>query len=135
LLAILPYFPPVAGDGSFLGRLAKSPDEVRADNLKAWATSIGGAVPIKEVVTRTKCRVAGVIMNIRIDPREGRDAIEATISDGTGRMVARWIGRSSLEGIRLGAGLIIEGTAGVGEHNECVLLNPEYRLVTDPEHG
>jgi hypothetical protein len=86
-------------------------------------------------MARTKTRVAGVIMNIRIDPREDRDSIEATISDGTGRMVARWIGRSSLEGIRLGAGLIIEGTAGVGEHKECVLLNPEYRLVTDPEHG
>jgi hypothetical protein len=135
LRAILPYFPLVAGDGKFLGRLARSPDEVRADDLREWATSIPGAIPITDVVARTKCRVAGVIMNIRIDPREGRDAIEATISDGTGRMVARWVGRSSLEGIRLGGGLIIEGTAGLGEHNECVLLNPEYRLVTDPEHG
>ena len=122
-------------DGSFLDRLARSPDEVRADTLKQWVGSVPGAVPIETVEPRKKCLVAGVITNIRIDPREGRDAIEATISDGTGRMVARWVGRSSLEGIRLGAGLIIEGTAGQGEHDECVVLNPEYRLVTDPEHG
>ncbi len=50
-------------------------------------------------------------------------------------MVARWLGRSSLSGIRLGAGLIVEGTPGVGEHGELVVLNPEYQLVPGPEHG
>ena len=50
-------------------------------------------------------------------------------------MVVRWLGRSRLSGIRLGMGLIIEGIAAAGEGTECVILNPEYQLVSGPEHG
>jgi hypothetical protein len=78
--------------------------------------------------------VGGVVQNIRIDPTEGTGAIEATLTDGSGQMVAKWLGRSSLSGVRLGIGLVIEGTAGVGEHGELVILNPEYELHPGPEH-
>jgi hypothetical protein len=49
-------------------------------------------------------------------------------------MVAKWLGRSSMSGIQLGEGLIMEGTPGVGEHGELVILNPEYELCSGPEH-
>ena len=78
--------------------------------------------------------MAGVIQNIRIDTREGRDSIEATITDGTGNLVAKWLGRPSMSGIRLGMGLIVEGIPGTGDRDEPVVLNPEYRLVPGPEH-
>ena len=78
--------------------------------------------------------MAGVIQNIRIDPRVGSGSIEATIIDGTGQMVAKWLGRSSLSGITLGMGLIIEGAVGVGSDGELTVLNPDYRLVPGPEH-
>jgi hypothetical protein len=74
-----------------------------------------------------------VVQNIRIDPSEGTGTIEATINDGTGQMVARWLGRSSLKGIRLGTGLIMEGLPGRGERDELVILNPHYELVRGPE--
>jgi hypothetical protein len=78
--------------------------------------------------------VAGVVRNIRIDPREGTGSIEATITDGTGQMAAKWLGRSSMSGIQLGDDLIMQGASGVGEHGELVILNPEYELCTGPEH-
>ncbi len=84
---------------------------------------------------RQRGKVAGVVQNIRIDPREGRGSIEATIIDGTGRMVAKWLGRRSLQGVTLGVGLIVEGLPGTGEDGELVILNPEYELVPGPEHG
>ncbi len=89
---------------------------------------------IAELKPRERGKVAGVIQNIRIDPREGT-SIEATIIDGTGHMVAKWLGRDRMPGIGLGMGLIMEGVCGVGPDDELVMLNPEYDLVSDPEHG
>jgi hypothetical protein len=115
-------------------RLSRTPEEIRAENLRAWRTSLSEVQPIGEVTPRERTKVAGVIQNIRIDPREGT-SIEATIIDGTGQIVARWLGRDRMPGIALGMGLVMEGVCGVGADDELVMLNPEYDLVTDPEHG
>jgi hypothetical protein len=118
-----------------LESLSRPASEIRAENIRAWVATLKDVTPIAEVEPRKRFRVAGVIENIRIDPREGTGSIEATIDDGSGRMVARWLGRSSLHGVQLGTGLVMEGIAGSGEHDECVILNPEYELVPGPEHG
>lgn len=118
-----------------LTELSRQPDEIRAENLRAWTASIEGVKPIAEVEARCGCKVAGVVQNIRIDPREGTGSIEATIIDGSGSLVAKWLGRSSLQGIRLGVGLIIQGIAGLSREDEFIVLNPEYSLVPGPEHG
>jgi hypothetical protein len=124
----------VAWLSRLLHRLARPPEEVRAENLRRWASSVEGATPIEDLEARRGCCVAGVIQNIRIDPRVGSGSIEATIIDGTGQMVAKWLGRSELSGITLGMGLIIEGIIGVGGDGELTVLNPDYRLVPGPEH-
>lgn len=121
--------------GKFLQRLVSNPDELRAENLRAWMSTIEEAVPIAEIKPRERRVVAGVIRSIRIDPREGRGCIEATIIDGTGQMVAKWLGRPSLSGIALGMGLVMEGIAGEDQQGNLMILNPEYRLVPGPEHG
>ncbi|HEX2049218.1 MAG TPA: hypothetical protein VHJ34_01135 [Actinomycetota bacterium] len=120
---------------NILERLARPPEEVRAENLRRWATTVPGACRIADVEPRCGCRVAGVIQNIRIDPREGRGSIEATFIDGTGEMVAKWLGRPSVAGIRLGMGLVVSGTPGRNADGDLVILNPEYELVPGPEHG
>ena len=121
--------------GKLIEHLARSPEEMRAENLQLWRESLGGCVRIAQLEPRHKCRTAGVIQNIRIDPREGRGSVEATIIDGTGQMVARWLGRRSLAGIRLGVGLIVEGTVATSGEGEPMILNPEYELLPGPEHG
>ncbi len=131
---ILPYLL-VMSVSDAIGRLGRSPEDIRAENLRRWVTSIEDVTTIQEVHPRQRTRVAGVIQNIRIDPRNGRDAIEATIIDGTDRMVAKWLGRSSLLGIQLGMGLIMEGVPGAGPDGMLVMLNPDYVLVPGPEHG
>lgn len=126
----------MASLNELLGTLARPPEEVRAENLRAWVSTLEDVTPIANVEVRKRCKVAGVVQNIRIDPREGHGSIDATIIDGTGQMVVRWLGRSSLSGIRLGVGLIVEGTTGAGARaGELVVLNPEYVLVPGPEHG
>jgi hypothetical protein len=126
---------PVVSVSNVIEKLGRSPEDIRAENLRRWVTSMGEVTTIKNVEPRQRTRVAGVIQNIRIDPRNGRDAIEATIIDGTDRMVAKWLGRASLSGIQLGMGLIMEGVPGAGPDGMLVMLNPEYVLVPGPEHG
>jgi hypothetical protein len=125
----------VVSVSNVIEKLGRSPEDIRAENLRRWVTSMGEVTTIKNVEPRQRTRVAGVIQNIRIDPRNGRDAIEATIIDGTDRMVAKWLGRASLSGIQLGMGLIMEGVPGAGPDGMLVMLNPEYVLVPGPEHG
>jgi RecG-like helicase len=116
------------------GGLSKSPDDIRAEHLREWSSSVPLTVPISQLVPKERARVAGVIQKIRIDPREGRDSIEATIIDGTGRMKVKWLGRQSMSGISLGMGLVVEGTVGASKEG-LTILNPEYRLVPGAEHG
>jgi hypothetical protein len=125
----------VAFLGRFFHGLSRTPEETRADNLREWMSTIPEVVPIVDLKPRERAKVAGVIQNIRIDPREGSGSIEATIIDGTGQMVARWLGRDRMPGIGLGMGLLMAGMCGVGTDGELVILNPEYNLVTDPETG
>lgn len=119
----------------FLDDLSQSPHEARAENLRLWMETIEGITAISEVVPRQRARVAGVINNIRIDPREGSGSIEATFIDGTGHMLAKWLGRQALQGITLGMGIVVEGVIGTDPGGEHLILNPEYRLVPGPEHG
>jgi hypothetical protein len=119
----------------FLERLARPPEEIRAENLRAWASTIPGTTPIARVQPRQRAKIAGVIQNIRIDPREGSGSIEATIIDGSGELIAKWLGRQSMSGIQLGMGLIVEGVIGSGTDGSQMILNPEYTLVPGPEHG
>ena len=121
--------------GDLLERLARPPEDIRAENLREWVSTIEGVTPIASVEARKRYKVAGVVQNIRIDPRQGRDSIEATIIDGTGQLVVKWLGRHELSGIRLGAGLIVDGIVGADQNDELVILNPEYVLVPDPETG
>jgi hypothetical protein len=116
-------------------RITRPPEEVRADNLRAWRSSIPGVTAINDVGTRERHKVAGVIQNIRIEPGPTGSSIEATIIDGTGEIVAKWLGRPSMSGISLGNGLIMEGTIGRDQQGNLQILNPDYQLIPNPEHG
>lgn len=107
------------------------------ENLRNWtdARADEGVIPITQATVRERCKVGGVIQNIRIDPREGSGSIEATFIDGYGQMHAKWVGRNSLKGIRLGMGIIVTGVIGTGTDNDLMILNPEYDLIPSPEHG
>ena len=118
-----------------LEKLTRHPEEIRAENCREWARSIPEVTPIRDLVARQPCKAAGVIGAIRIDPRPGVGAVEATITDGTGELTVRWLGRLKLAGIRLGRGLVVSGTPGRRDGDELVILNPEYELVLGPEHG
>lgn len=125
----------MTGLGNLVRRLARPPEVLRAEGLRRWAEGIDGVTPIAQAQPRERCKVAGVIQNLRIDPRPGRNFIEATIIDGSDKeLIVRLTGRTTLAGWRLGAGLIVEGTVAERD-GTLMMLNPEWDLVPGPEHG
>ena len=116
-------------------KISRPPEEVRAEALRSWRDSLTDTTPIAALEARKRFKVAGVIQNIRIDPTEGDGCIEATITDGTAEMIAKWLGRPAMSGITLGMGLVLEGVVGRDEYGDLLILNPEYELVPSPEHG
>ncbi len=131
---ILPYFEIVTLLSGRLKKLSQSPEQARDELVKQWVTTLEGVTPIGDAESRRHVRVAGVVQSIRIDPREGSGSIDATLCDGTGEVVARWLGRQTLSGIRLGTGLIMEGIIGGGPRGAKMILNPSYDLVDAPGH-
>lgn len=117
---------------SLLDKLTRPPEDIREEHLRTWVEAMPGVTPIRDLAARRRFKAAGVIETIRIDPREGSGSIEATISDGTGDMIVKWLGRQTMSGIRLGAGLIVEGIVGRGDDGCPLVLNPEYQLTTGP---
>jgi hypothetical protein len=132
---ILTYFSFVPDKFGWLERLTKPPEATRSESLRKWSETVPGATAIADAGTQGRHKVAGVIQTIRINPRQGSGCIEATVIDGTGEIVAKWLGRQSMLGIRLGAGLVMEGVVGVGLDEEKVILNPDYQLVPGPERS
>lgn len=120
---------------ALLEELGRSPAEARAQNLRRWSASIPGTTAIAALEPRKHQKTAGVVQNIRIDPRPTSRSIEATIIDGTGQMVVKWLGRPQIQGINLGSGLIVSGMVGRTDEDEPMILNPDHEVVRDPEHG
>jgi hypothetical protein len=44
-------------------RLARPPEEIRAENLRRWAATVTGVTAIAAIEPRRRCRAAGVIQN------------------------------------------------------------------------
>ena len=55
--------------------------------------------------------------------------IDAAISDGTGTLVLRFVGRRSVPGLRVGRRLVVDGTPGLGD-GDPVMLNPVYSFIS-----
>ena len=83
---------------------------------------------IDECPRRLPVRVVGEVQGIRVVPRSGSPSLEVTVTDGTGRAVAVFLGRRTLPGVAPGRSIVIEGV-GRDEDGRTVLLNPAYTIL------
>jgi hypothetical protein len=107
-------------------RITKPVDEVDRENLATWCEKEGGA-PMNEVQARRPTFVAGEIRSVRIVPRAGADALEATVSDGRSTVTAVFLGRRKIPGLSPGRRIKLEGV--IGASDERYMYNPVYTLV------
>jgi RecG-like helicase len=111
-----------------LGRLNESDETRLAEETRAWADTVEGSVRIGDALLRQPVRIAGVIRRITVLPMEGKEALQALISDGTGEVTAVFMGRRVIGGLSLGRRVVVEGVLGV-HHGETRMVNPRLEFA------
>lgn len=113
-----------------LRQLTTPVSELDEQSLRQFCRDQPATTPIDEAEEREMVRVAGEIASLRLVPRpNGSPWLEATITDGTGSMVALWTGRRRIPGVVPGRRLVVSGRGSkTGPGGRLLIYNPEYEL-------
>lgn len=115
----------------WLAKLSESDEQRLDEELRAWADSIPGTQRIADAPTRQRIKLAGMVRRITVRPIEGFEALEVVLTDGTGMVTARWLGRRKIPGLLLGSRLAIEGVLGE-EQGQKKMVNPTFEFLSPP---
>jgi RecG-like helicase len=107
--------------------MAESDEQRYAEEIGEWAAQIPGTARMRDVATRSRVKLAGVVRRITVRPLEGNESLEAILYDGTGEVTLIWMGRRSIHGLNLGTRLVVEGVLGE-QHNERRMVNPVFEF-------
>jgi RecG-like helicase len=111
-----------------LDRLNESDETRLAEETRAWADTVAGSVRIADAPIRQPVRIAGVIRRMTVLPMEGKEALQALVSDGTGEVTVVFMGRRGIGGLSLGKRVVVEGV--LGEHRGDVrIVNPRLEFA------
>ncbi len=91
------------------------------------------ASPIASAVPRRRTTVQGEVVSAVSTERPWLRT-DVTVSDGTGSLVLRFVGRSSVPGLEVGRRLVVDGTPGLVD-GALVMLNPVYSFVSPLDEG
>lgn len=96
--------------------------------LGLWAVSAGASCWIVDLVSLERSRVAGLVERLSIDPVEGQ--ARALITDGTGRIIARWQTGSPTPQLAVAPGrlVVLEGLVVVGEDDMMMMLEAVFEV-------
>lgn len=109
-------------------RLDEDLTEIEARANRDWCCELEDVTPTANVIPRSVARVGGVVQSIKVIPSENTVTLAIRISDGTGEVTAKWLGRSQIKGIHLGSRIVLEGTLYRSDH-KLEVLNPAYDLI------
>jgi hypothetical protein len=111
------------------GRIAEGADEPGAGAQRPPHDDVSAVTAIDAVRWRDRVRVRGQVRSMRVAPQRDVATLECVIDDGTGTLLAVFLGRRELAGVNVGSRIELVGTAGVHQ-NRLAILNPSYRLLT-----
>ncbi len=104
-------------------------DEDRLDDeIREWAGKVSGTRRIEGCPSREPVKIAGWVSRLSLRPKNGSTTLEAVISDGTGEVTAAWLGRSSIAGLSLGSGVILEGVIA-SDRDGFRMVNPRFEFA------
>ncbi|HTG46681.1 MAG TPA: OB-fold nucleic acid binding domain-containing protein [Actinomycetota bacterium] len=112
-----------------LRRLTESDEARLADEIGAWAGKVPGAVRIVDAPLRAHVKIAGVIRRLTVFPMQDNESLEAVVSDGTGEVVARFMGRRAIGGLGLGTRVVVDGVL-TQQHETLQMMNPRLEFTT-----
>jgi hypothetical protein len=111
-------------------RLTATVDELDAVRLQDRYTGLG-LTSLADLPLRTPVRVGGEIQRIRLVPVASIPTVELTVADGTGEVVAVFLGRRTIGGVHTGRGVLLEGVARP-MRGRAAIVNPAYTLLPGP---
>ena len=114
-----------------LRRLTTPVDVLDEEQLREFCSGQAGVESIGQMQPRVPATVVGEISAVRVVPKpDGSPWLEATITDGTGKLVALWTGRRKIAGIKAGQRLVLTGRPSPsGPGGRLVIYNPLYELL------
>jgi hypothetical protein len=93
----------------FFDKLSESDEARHAAEIKSWSEKIPSTVRIVAAPPRQRVRIAGVVKRLTVFPMEGKESVEALVSDGTGEALLVFMGRRGIQGLTLGTRVVVEG--------------------------
>jgi len=112
----------------FLDRLTETDEARLSAEIREWADSVPGSVRIASAPMRERVKIAGIIRRLTVLPMKDNESLEAHVSDGTGEVVIRFMGRRTIVGLGLGTKIVVEGVLGE-QHGILQMLNPQLELT------
>ncbi|HXY92941.1 MAG TPA: OB-fold nucleic acid binding domain-containing protein [Acidimicrobiia bacterium] len=109
-------------------RFTKSTDELDREQLTAFCDARHFEA-MDHLVARRPVHVGGEVRAVRIVPRAGAPALEVTLSDGRGQVVAVFLGRRKIAGLSPGRRVAVSGVIA-HDGNRSVVFNPAYELLS-----
>ena len=109
-------------------RLTKPTEELDREQLTEFCdarslTAMDGLEPRRPV------RVGGEVRSVRIVPRAGAPALEVTVTDGRGSVVAVFLGRRKIAGLSPGRKIALQGVVA-RQGNRSMITNPAYEILS-----
>src|SRR5262245_45909480 len=112
----------------FLQRLPETDEAGLAAEIRGWAETVPGSVRSAEAPMRAHGRIAGVIRRLTVFPMQDNESLEAVVSDGTGDVLVRFMGRRAIGGLGLGTRVVIEGVLGESK-GTIQMINPRLEFT------
>ena len=111
----------------FFDRLKESDEARLSAEIRGWAERVPGTTPIAEAPVREPVKIAGVIKRMTVFPMEGKESLEALVSDGSGEAVVVFMGRRGIGGLTLGSRVVVEGVLGE-QRGTLKMINPRLEF-------
>ena len=104
-----------------------------AFELQLWALSRGISAWMADLAPCERCRVAGLVQRLLIEPQAG--VIESVVSDGTGAVVAQWriLGTNPRLTVTPGRAVVVDGVPMIAPDRGLVLRDPLVEVHLFPE--
>jgi RecG-like helicase len=113
--------------GRFFSRLKESDETRLSAEIRTWSEKVPGTTRIADAPVREPVKIAGVIKRMTVFPMEGKESLEALVSDGSGEAVVVFMGRRGIGGLTLGTKVVVDGVLGE-QRGTLKMINPRLEF-------
>lgn len=112
-----------------INRLTADEGALEAEELQDQVKAVGAEKVSACRMSDSVC-VAGTIRSVTLKSVAGSPSLEAEVYDGSGSIVAVFLGRRRIAGIEAGRSIKLHGRLTLQDHRQTI-FNPRYELICE----